>query len=89
MSRIADILKGHAKELLNINENLAKERMAICKKCPLYLPELGGLCNPKLWLNPETNQTSDIPMFGWIKGCGCRLEAKTRNEHNHCSAYKW
>lgn len=89
MSRIADILKGHTRELFDINPELAEKRMKICFSCPLYLPDLGGICNPKLWINPETDQVSDKPMFGWIKGCSCRLNAKTRNPNNHCGAGKW
>nr|DAT90374.1 MAG TPA: hypothetical protein [Caudoviricetes sp.] len=89
MSQIADIVKGHIREAFNINEDLRSARIQICKKCPLYSPDFGGYCNSKLWLNPRTNQISDIEMLGWIRGCGCRLEAKTRNPNNHCNAGKW
>ena len=78
---IKDILSGHAKEFLNINEKLYLKRLEICKECPLYSEKYGGYCDPKLWINPRTGQVSDVEMVGWVKGCGCRLMAKTRNKN--------
>ena len=63
--------------------------MSICKECPLYSEKYGGYCDPKLWINPRTGQVSDVEMVGWVKGCGCRLMAKTRNKNNHCVLNKW
>lgn len=86
---IKDILSGHAKEFLNINEKLYLKRLEICKECPLYSEKYGGYCDPKLWINPRTGQVSDVEMVEWVKGCGCRLMAKTRNKNNHCVLNKW
>lgn len=86
---IKEILSGHLKEVLNINEELYLKRVKTCEKCPLYSEKYGGYCNPKLWINPNTNQISEIEMLGWIKGCGCRIRAKARNKNNHCILNKW
>lgn len=89
MSNIHDILKGHLNELLDINSDLYNERVKLCEQCPLYLNKYGGYCNPKIWYNPDTGQTSDIEMIGWVRGCGCRIRAKARLEDNHCVLNKW
>ena len=47
------------------------------------------MCDSSLWINPDTNETSDIPLYGWFRGCGCRLRAKARNKDNHCIINKW
>jgi len=48
-----------------------------------------GLCNPKLWLNPDTNEVSSFAKPGFIRGCGCHILIKMRNLNNHCVAGKW
>nr|DAQ91052.1 MAG TPA: hypothetical protein [Bacteriophage sp.] len=47
--------------MLNINNELSESRMKICRKCPIFKNVLGGICNSKLWLNPETNEVSTEP----------------------------
>lgn len=64
------------------------ERKKICEKCPIYSPAR-GLCNPKLWLNPDTNEVSTSAKSGFIRGCGCSVKIKMRNLNNHCIAGKW
>ena len=73
---------------LNMHEQSIEERKEICKRCPIYSPVL-GLCNPKLWLNPETNEVSTSAKAGYIRGCGCYILIKMRNLNNHCVAGKW
>ena len=46
-------------------------------------------CNSKLWLNPETNDTSIDAKDGYVKGCGCRILAKIRVAAESCPAGKW
>lgn len=87
--KIGEILSGHVKELLDINEDLYLERVKICEKCPLYSDKFGGYCNPKLWINPDTNQTSDVEMLGWVKGCGCVIRHKAKNKDGKCPIRKW
>ncbi len=84
-----DIVKGHIKELVKSGEELYKERIQICYKCPLYSKKFGGLCNNKLWLDLETGDVIDYYVKGYKRGCGCRLQAKTRLEDSKCPIGKW
>ena len=65
-----------------------EERKKICLACPIY-SSAKQKCNPKLWLNPDTNEVSTSSKAGFIKGCGCHILIKMRNLHNHCIAGKW
>lgn len=89
MSQIANIVNGHINELLNLNQDISEIRLNICKVCPIYSSKFGGLCNNKLWLNPDTNDVSLQQKNGYIRGCGCRLKAKTTLQGEHCPADKW
>jgi len=86
-----DIIEGHLKELFNKEEDLSKQRLTICKSCPLYKIDhlLGAICNSKLYLNPDTNQTSTYPRQGYTNGCNCRLSAKSRLITAKCPLNKW
>ena len=64
------------------------ERWKICEACPIYNPSK-KVCNPNLWINPDTNEVSTHSKFGYIQGCGCILTSKIRNLANHCVAGKW
>lgn len=87
--QIFDIIQGHANELLNINEKLSKSRLQICYRCPLYSKKLGGICNSRLWLNPNTGDVSMNRKEGYIRGCNCRMLAKTRLSNAKCPVGKW
>ena len=65
-----------------------EERRNICNECPIYNPSR-GTCNPKLWVNPDTNEVSTTPKSGFIRGCGCIVSVKMKNMTNHCVAGKW
>ena len=86
-----DIIEGHLNELFNREEDLSKKRIKICKSCPLYKIDsvLGELCNSKLYLNPETNQTSTYPRKGYYNGCGCLLNRKIKIIGGKCPINKW
>lgn len=87
---LAQIMEGHMKEFLNLEEKLSKERMEICKVCPLYIhTRVGYICNNELWLDPLNNVTSEHAKHGYVRGCKCRLEAKTRIKDAKCPANKW
>lgn len=86
---IGDIIEGHANELLGLNENISEKRLQICKQCPIYCQRWGGTCNDRLWINPETNEVSVNPKDGYVRGCGCRLPAKTTLPYATCIAGKW
>jgi len=82
---IAQIIKAHIKEALNQGASLSEARMSICKACPLFTQgQFGPICNPNLYLNSITNKTSYVGGEGFTKGCGCRLNAKTRLEDAQC-----
>ena len=84
------IIKGHWNELFNKQERLHKERMAICNSCPLFTEaSYGKICNQNLYINPKTDEFSTYFKEGYIKGCGCRLDAKTRDPGSLCPAKKW
>lgn len=89
MLNILDIAQGHVNELFNINDEISKNRMKICYRCPLFSKKLGGVCNSNLWLNPETDEISTNTKPGYIRGCNCRLLAKTRLPNSRCIAGKW
>ena len=65
-----------------------EEREEICKKCPILEP-YRRVCNPKLYLNPDTNEVSTTPKAGFIRGCNCAVFIKMKNLNNHCVAGKW
>lgn len=49
---ITNIVNGHLNELLGNNEEIAKARIRICKKCPIMKDSfMGYVCSSKLWLN--------------------------------------
>lgn len=86
---IGKIIQGHTAELLGLNKDLLQERLKICKKCSLFLNTLGGICNPKLYLDPKTEDVSTTYKNGYKKGCGCRINAKARLVNEHCPNDKW
>ena len=50
---------------------------------------MGGICNPHLYIHPDTEDVSVYEKPGYIKGCGCRLQAKTRLIDAKCIINKW
>ena len=86
---IKDIIEGHINEALNKNKSLSEERLEICKKCPIIkYTTLGPICDPDKWIN-KNGEVSLEKQPGFIKGCACRLNAKTRITTNHCVINKW
>lgn len=84
------IVTGHLKELIGSEQELSGSRMEICSKCPIIaLKSYGYVCDSSKHLNPETNEVSYLYKDGFYKGCGCRLNAKTREQEEHCPAGKW
>lgn len=86
---LVDIITGHTKELFNLGEELSKSRLKICYSCPLFSNRLGGICNNRLWLNVNTGDVSTTAKPGYVRGCGCRILAKTRLSNAKCPAGKW
>lgn len=73
------------------NEELAQERIAICKNCGLYKEGIyGPICNPNLYINIEDKETvTDRPTIGFKRGCGCILNKRVDKYYNHCIVNKW
>lgn len=90
MSKVVEIAEGFFNNLMNINEDLYEERIKICRSCKLHKVDnlLGEICNHKLYIDPETNNISNVPKRGYIKGCGCVLASKTRVDSKSCDAGK-
>lgn len=89
MSQIKNIIQGHFNEIIGKNSELSQERLKVCYSCPIYSYDLGGRCNNKLWLNPNTGDVSTVQKAGYVRGCNCRLNAKTRLINEQCPAGKW
>lgn len=86
---VRDIIEGHANEIVDINKDIMQVRMSICEKCPLYkMTNFGPICNNRLYMNAD-GDVSRAPLVGYKKGCGCRLNAKTRLERAVCTHGKW
>ena len=89
---IGQIIDGHIKEALGVNQSLSEKRLDICEICPIFSRKnktIGGVCSSYLYLNPVTNEISTVYKKGYFKGCGCRLNAKTRLKNQKCPAGKW
>lgn len=85
----SDIIKGYVNELLDNNKDISEKRMEICRSCPLFKDSFGGICNPNLFMNPETLEVSEYKRNGFKSGCGCRLKAKTTLKYAHCPLNRW
>lgn len=67
-----------------------KERIEICKKCPiLRTTEYGMVCDERKYISPDGKEASFFQRPGWKKGCGCIITIKARNDDNHCVVGKW
>lgn len=67
----------------------ALERVAICKKCPLYKEGVfGPTCDSEKYMNYK-DETSYWPKEGYKKGCGCLVRQKAMNPNSHCAFKKW
>ena len=88
---VGQIVKGFTNSALRRERDLDLKRIAICKKCKLYKVDgiFGPVCNSGLYLNPKTDETSRTKKIGFIKGCGCNLNAKTRVPEAKCTVDKW
>ena len=77
---------------MGINQTLAEKRLEICESCPIYKEInkiVGGVCSSYLYLNPTAGEISTKFKEGFFRGCGCRLNAKTRLKNQKCPSGKW
>lgn len=91
MSKVRQIAEGFFNNLTNRKEELFEERIKICRQCKLHYidPVFGEMCNPTLYLNPETNEVSNKKREGFTGGCGCILNLKCRVPDANCPVNKW
>lgn len=66
----------------------ASKRLQICRSCPLFMADI-SICNPNLWFNPATFETSKKAKAGFVRGCGCLLTRKVKQKSSHCHAGLW
>ena len=86
MSIISQIAKGTVNNLLNKEDELYQKRIKMCRSCKLFKQDkiFGEICNPSLYVNPKTEETSRVFKSGFIHGCGCVLRSKTRVKEAEC-----
>lgn len=90
MLPLKDIILGHLRELTGQGRELSEKRLKICNECPLFNDVLGGICNPKLCLNPKTGEVASYKKTDdFVRGCGCRVLAKSTLAWAECPANKW
>ena len=67
-------------------EVLAKERKAICEKCPLYkIDKLHGpICDSNKYISPDGTKWSWFRKDGYRRGCGCHMSSKWVNLRSSC-----
>jgi hypothetical protein len=87
---IKQILEGTLNNVLNREEALSSKRMEECMKCDLIIDTpFGYVCDYKMYINPKTKETSIVDRPGYVKGCGCILNSKTRVKEASCPGNKW
>lgn len=69
-------------------ESNYEKRMSICRECPLFKKQYNGnhRCDGGKYMNPETKETSYLPKKGFVRGCNCVCEVKSRNPNASCVA---
>lgn len=89
LNKIKNIVVGHINELVGNNKSISEQRLEICLKCPMLLKTpIGLLCNPNLYIN-KNNEISNVNKDGFVRGCSCRVHAKTSVSNEHCIVNKW
>jgi len=94
LSKAKAIVQGAANLIQNSNKDISKDRMDICKGCPLLKFTNGvHICDPSKkikaeinWLN-NSKDNADVS----VNGCNCILENKTTvvGLGQTCPALKW
>jgi len=89
MSQLGDIIEGHLNELLKNNEELSERRLKICSTCPIAKQTATGImCDSSKWIN-RYGEVVTKETTGYVRGCGCRMLAKTTLENARCVVNKW
>lgn len=69
-------------------ELTSTQKLKKCSECPLYIPE-DQICNPGLWMHPETGEVSTKAKAGFVRGCGCYMARKVKRGGVHCHIGRW
>lgn len=87
---VSQIVNGTLKNIFNQEEKLYNKRIVICRQCKLRKIDtiFGEMCSPSLYLNPNTDEISNVPKEGFTPGCGCVLGSKTRVRELECPLKK-
>lgn len=74
-----------------LDKSFSEERMNICKQCPIFKehPVYEGICDSSKYISKDGTRWSYFKRDGYVKGCGCKLNSKTRNINNHCIINLW
>lgn len=84
------MLNENVNRIMNQNEDLHQKRMQICKQCGLYKESaLGPMCNSKAYVKKYENDIKYHPEPGYVRGCGCLIDKKSRYPQSTCPAGKW
>ncbi len=91
MFNVEQIIEGTLNNVFNKEEELFNNRIKICRCCKLHKIDniFGEVCNPRLYINPETEEISSSKKPGYIHGCGCILASKCRVPDAKCPMNKW
>jgi hypothetical protein len=85
-----NLVPGYVSKFFGLNKNYKKERLLICKKCPLFFNKNGTyICNSSLYMNPNNGDVSIEEKEGYKRGCGCVLDYKTGIINEKCPLGKW
>ncbi len=89
MSTVGQIINGTIKNILNQEDALYQERIAICRACPLLKQDslFGEICNPTLYMNSK-GEVSQTARPGFQHGCGCVLRSKCRVKEAECPLHR-
>ena len=72
-------------------ELMSKERLEICNKCPLFKIDkiYGSVCDSNKYISKDGKSWSWFRKDGYVRGCGCHLEHKTKRINGHCIIDLW
>lgn len=88
LEQVGQIAEGWTNDLLGKEQELSDKRMAICKQCPLYDKEKDK-CDSRKCYNKDTHEVTTYPQDGFICGCGCFMQKKSRVKNAKCVLSKW
>lgn len=91
LKQAGQIAEGWARDLVKSEQELHDYRMAICRQCPLMKMDenFGPICSSSKCYREKDQTIRDYPGDGYICGCGCLLDKKTRVKSAECVLKRW